>query len=74
MQLMAEKFVPRAPRKYPLGDRIITQMELYDILLAPTVEKRDLASTVEPVILAIEEKSAPQCATLQCALWEQLNS
>jgi len=60
-------FIPKAACLFPLGGRLVTQMELYDELTDPDLDKRALALLVEPVLLAIEEKSAPQCEALQSA-------
>lgn len=65
-----ERYEPKKPRKYPVnGNRVISQAELYDMLASTVLDgKKDMAAVVEPIILNLEEKGAPQCMKLQSAL------
>jgi hypothetical protein len=69
---MTSKYIPKPLVKYPVGDRLLTQRELYMTLLDPLMDRKVMAVTVEPYIVAIEEKSAAQCTVLQSALARQL--
>jgi nicotinamide-nucleotide amidase len=54
-----DAFVPKVTALFPLGGRLVSQLQLYSELTNPQLDKHNIAMLVEPVILAIEEKAAP---------------
>lgn len=65
----SDVFKPSPPKKFPLGFKIVSQLEYYAALTDPNMDRGDIAFIVEPVLLALEERlDAPQYTDLQSAL------
>ena len=58
--MSSSKYRPVAPMRYPLGERTVSQAELYEELNSTSLERREFGATVEPVLLAIEEKTVAE--------------
>lgn len=70
---MCKKFVPASrPTRFPLGSdgRTATQIELYDKLSDRNCDLRDIASVVEPIIVAAQIQPVELCDVIAMNLAE----